>query len=225
MTDWTPEISGSSVVLRGAINPAIFQPAWFSRENLMSREEADSAKLGIISEQLAQFETESFVVQVTPDRFQVNSKPNTHFMLLKDLVIGTFHVLEHVPVTAMGINREMHFRVPDLDSWHRLGDKLAPKEAWNAVLGGRPGLATLEILAARDDSADTKVRVRVQPSVRVTPYGAYFNINEHYEASVEKGLRGLLDILDSRWEPAQAYAGRVATQVLDWAIAHKEDHV
>jgi hypothetical protein len=224
------ETAGSSIVLVGSFNPAIFQPSWFARQNLITTAEAEASDVKIIHPEICHFETEAFVVHVTKQRFMASTKPNTHWVLLRDLVLGTFYILEHTPVTALGMNRQMHFRVADEAAWHRLGDRLAPKEAWNEVLGGRPGLLTVEILADRRNVDEheaapaeaVKIRVKVQPSVRVTPYGAFFETNEHYPAPEADGLRSLLATLQERWEGSQEYANYIADHILDWASREPE---
>lgn len=42
-----PEIDGSSIVVLGSFNPAIFHPLWFKINQLIRPEEADSAKLEV----------------------------------------------------------------------------------------------------------------------------------------------------------------------------------
>lgn len=109
MPERVPEISGSSIVLLGSFNPKIFQPEWFGRHNLLPQGEVDAAKVKIIHPEFCQFETERFEVQITHERFSAASKPNSTPLPLRDLVLGTFFILEHTPVTAMGLNRQMHF--------------------------------------------------------------------------------------------------------------------
>src|SRR5688500_4623204 len=106
-----PKISGSSIVLRGSFNPTIFQPSWLARYNLISTQEADAAQVKVVHSEVSHFETESSVIQVTKDRFAAATKASVHWVPLADLVVGTFSILEHTPVTAMGINRQMHFEV------------------------------------------------------------------------------------------------------------------
>src|SRR5437899_2220983 len=98
------ETGGSIIVFVGSFNPAIFQPSWFVRHNLMPAGEADKADVKMIHPQVCHFETERFVVQVTGERFLAGTKPSTHWAPLRDLVLGTFFLLEHTPVTAMGLN-------------------------------------------------------------------------------------------------------------------------
>jgi hypothetical protein len=210
-----PEISSGSIVLVGSFNPAIFQPEWFLRQNLLSKGEVESAEIKIVHPQICQFETERFFVQVSHDRFTVISKTSTNSEPLRDLVMGTFFVLEHTPVNALGLNSQMHFQMESVTAWHRLGDKLAPKEAWAEILPGRPGMLSLSIITDRETPAGSKVHVKVEPSVRLK-HGVYFETNEHYIAN-EGGLKSLMEIVRERWGESQTYARQIAYHILDWA--------
>jgi hypothetical protein len=98
-----PEIDGAAVTLLGSFNPSIFQPQWFARQQLLPSAEADTAEVKVLVPQVCHFEIERFIVQVTNDRFAAASKANTNSAPLRDLVIGTFFILEHTPVTAIGL--------------------------------------------------------------------------------------------------------------------------
>jgi hypothetical protein len=117
----------------------------------------------------------------------------------------------------MGLNRMMHFPIESDEKWHALGDRLAPKEGWNGILGGRPGMAGLDIVAVLPDDEKTPFRIKVQPSVRVKPHGAYFETNEHHNAPESDGLRSLIATMRARWEAAQKYAYDVANHILEWS--------
>lgn len=215
-----PDISGSSVVLLGAFNPRIFQPQWFAREGLLSQEQADAADVKVIIPQVSHFETEQFVMQVSEDRFAVASKTNADPAPLCDLVRGTFFILEHTPVSAMGLNRQMHFALGSEEAWHQLGDRLAPKDGWKGVLGGRPGMRALLIETDEASESVKKFTVRVEPSVQVR-LGVFFETNEHYQAPEEDSLKRLMETLNARWEEVPIYASRVVEHILDWAAANK----
>jgi len=217
MPNWTPEISGASIVLTGSFNPTIFQPEWFGRQQLLPEAEISSAEIKIVMPQVCHFETERFIVYVMQDRFSASTKPNATSEPLRDLVLGTFFVLEHTPITALGLNRQMHFALKSEETWHKLGDRLAPKDGWNEILEGRPGLLSLEILTNRKHPEGSRVQVKVQPSVTLK-FGAYVETNEHYPAGKDQALKGLMEILKHNWEEAQKYAGKVADHILTWAI-------
>lgn len=216
MTLRIPEIDSATVALVGAFNPSIFQPQWFARQGLLPFAEADTAEIKLLVPQVCHFETERFIVQVTNDRFLASSKASTSSAPLRDLINGTFFILEHTPATAIGLNREMHFQIDSEEEWHKLGDRLVPKEGWQGILEGRVGMLSLDVTADKTDPPGAKINIKVQPSGRVK-FGAYFLINEHYPAPEAKPLAGAMAVLRDRWEGAQLYATQIANHILDWA--------
>lgn len=213
------EISAASVVLIGSFNPRIFQPEWFARQGLLPNAEAESANIQIIHQQVTQFETERFLFQVTTDRLYASTKPDTVSEPLRDLIVGTFYVLEHTPVQAMGLNRDMHFRMPSEEAWHQLGDKLAPKEPWREVIERRrPGLRDLQILYNPTSPKEPTTTITVQPSLQIQP-GVYFLVNEHFARVEEATVKSLMAILNDRWEEIQPNAERIARHILSWAAS------
>jgi hypothetical protein len=207
-------------VLLGSFNPKIFQPDWFARQDLLPHAETDEADVKIIAPQICHFETERFTVQVTQQRFLVLSKPNTNPAPLRDIVQGTFYILEHTPVDAMGLNQHMHFAMKSEEDWHQIGDRLAPKDGWREVLEGRPGLLSLTVQTQREKPTGTLFNVKVEPSTQIK-FGVYFESNEHYPASEPERLKGLMEILAGRWEESQIYASKIVDHILTWAETNK----
>jgi len=217
MPDRHPEVSGATIVLLGSFNPKIFQPQWFVRQNLLPEAEAEAAEIKIIVPQVCHFDTERFSVQVLEDRFTATSKPNTNSAPLRDLVQGAFFVLEHTPITAMGLNFHQHLAVASDEEWHKIGDKLAPKEGWKEVMTGRPGMRALLIETLLDEPKGVRFSVKVEPSGVVKPRGVYFETNEHYQGPTDEPLKTLMGVLGSRWEEAETYASTVINHILGWA--------
>jgi len=219
MSGRVPEVSGASVVLVGSFNPTIFQPQWFVRQNLLSHPEGDAAEIKILAPQVCDFETERFRIQVTTDRFAALSKPDANPSPLRDLVLGTFFILEYTPLTALGLNRDMHFGMPSEEAWNQIGDKLAPKEGWKGILKGRPGMRTLSIQAEIPDFPDapegTKLTVKVEPSLKVK-FGVYFQTNENYNAPRTDAMKFFMERIRSRWDGAYKYAAEIADHIIDW---------
>jgi hypothetical protein len=216
MANLVPEISSAIVVLLGSFNPKIFQPEWFARHELLPQGEADAAEIKLIIPQVCHFETERFIVQVTEQQFIAGTKPNANSAPLRDLVQGAFFILEHTPVGAMGINHLMHFATGSEQNWHRIGDRLAPKDGWNEVLEGRPGLSSMTILTNKDAPPGAQFRIKVEPSIAV-PLGVYFETNEHYPGPEKDSLKGLMGVLNDRWEESQVYATKVVEHIFTWA--------
>lgn len=125
----TPEISACSVALLGQFNPAIFHPAWLHGKGI--EEEASQINGEVLTHgQIAQFsiDTRSYFVQ--PERFQLETvtAPWVKILDITTKIFGEF--LHHTPVSAVGINRIAHFKLPSLSSRTKLGRLLAPIEPW-----------------------------------------------------------------------------------------------
>jgi hypothetical protein len=219
------QINGASIVLKGSFNPTIFQPQWFVRQNLLPTEEGEKAEVKVITPQVTEFHTERFIIQATMDSFGAVAKPDTNPSPLRDLVAGTFYVLEHTPLKALGLNRDMHFALPSEEVWNRVGDKLVPKAVWEGVLKGHVGMRALLIQAEVPGFPDIKqegsrLSVRVEPSNPVK-YGVFIQSNEHFEVPKDTTKSDasdyLMERIRTRWEGAYNYAAEVADYILDWA--------
>ena len=63
------EIEGVSIVLLGDFNPKIFQPAWFAAQELIRKEEAESAEIEVIHPEVVVFSLDWLRIQVTRNRW------------------------------------------------------------------------------------------------------------------------------------------------------------
>lgn len=195
-----PHSFSHSIVFLGNFNPKIFQPAWFAAQNLIGKNEEEGAKVDIISSDITMFSLEWLKIEVLHDRFKASTQQQPYLEALRDLVIGTFSVLRHTPLTMMGINNDMHFRVDSVDIWNEAGHRLAPKEIWTGSLN-KPGLVTLTMQDARSDERKGYIRVTVGPSPKVQP-GLAFMVNDHFEVVDKKMALGsdeLLETLKDVW--------------------------
>jgi hypothetical protein len=204
MPDFGCEIEATNIVLLGNFNPAIFQPAWLVAHNLIRKEEGDAAKIQVIAAEVASFATDWLNLLVTQNKFQASTSDPSHYEPLRDLVLGIFLLLEHTPFDKMGINREMHFKMPSVEAWHEVGHLLVPKEIWREFLGD-PGMRSVSVEGSPKHAPDTVLRVKVEPSTRVQP-GVYVETNQHHQASGPDAPRQLMGILRDKWTVSQEYA-------------------
>lgn len=202
MPDAKPDIHGMSIVMVGSFNPAIFHSAWFARLGLLPEEEATDVQQQVILPDFAQFTLAWLQLQVTPDRFQLSTTDPESFNLLRDLAIGTFRILEHSPVRALGINRDQHHRVDSIQRWHEIGLTLAPAKVWRTSLVDS-GMKSLLIEGRRDDGYAGYVHVRVEPSVHLFP-GIYIGVNDHFQMTSRSdqvvGAEEAIDVLETQWD-------------------------
>ena len=210
-----PEIEGVGIVLVGSFNPKIFQPAWFAAENLIRKEEAQEANIQIIHPQVASFSLDWLHLQVTDEQFTATTTQSSFYEPLRDLVFGTFRLLRHTPIRMMGLNRDFHFRMPSEEAWHAFGHRLTPKELWASVLK-EPGMRSLTMEGLRPDDLLGYIRVRVEPSIRISP-GVFINVNDHYavkEVETSRGCDEIIDILAREWKRSLDRSAEIVSSLL-----------
>lgn len=209
------EIDGFTIVLVGSFNCQIFQPAWFASQGLIRKEESEAAKVRVIHPEIAAFELDWCSLEVTTDRFSISTTQEPSYPVVRDLALGTFRILRHTPVRALGLNREMHFLMPSEEAWHALGHRVAPKEPWEGILH-KPGMLTLSMKGERQDKYTGYIQVRIEPSVRVHP-GVFIHINDHYKFKEEEfpqGTEGVINIIGSNYDNSLIQATRITKQLL-----------
>ena len=217
MADQAPEIESASIVLVGSFNPAILHPEWLAHQSLIRPEEAEQAKVEVVSRQLTVIRLSWFELQVLEDRFSATATDPAHFQTLQECVLGIFSLLEFTPINAMGLNRQMHFRMRKPESWASLENALAPKKPWAGILSGRrdgaPTLQTLSLDGNRDGSSAQSLIVKVEPSPRVQS-GVYMATNEHFEFSDASSTSEPMNMLSQHWLQALAYSKHLANKLI-----------
>ena len=194
--------NGLSIVLVGDFNAKIFHPAWFVTEKLISETEGTGAADLIITEQMATFKLPWLWVQVTPQQFVAVTVQDSHFEAVRDLVLGTFRLLRHTPISKLGINLERHYLCEDVNRWNNFGHQLAPKATWLKFMKD-PGLLSMRVMdkAAREGGPSGTTFVDVQSSLIFQP-GLFFRINNHYEWQSGIGAGEMVKILESNYTAA-----------------------
>ena len=202
-----------SIVLRGHFNPKIFQPYWFYVNELLGEKETETANVQVVHTDVSQFSLDWLEIQVLGDLFKARLLQNGYEEALRDLVLGTFKLLNHTPSRVMGVNKGAHFLVKSLDEWHSFGHKLAPKEGiWNCVLR-KPGTLSVVIEGHRTDGLEGCVRVKVEPSQRHHP-GVFVEVNDHFVGK-EEAITPLMEILSSQWDNCVERSKQIIRRVME----------
>ena len=193
-----PETSGVTVVLVGDFNPAIFTPAWFALNGLLPESVTTNANLKVAHRQLTSFDADWLSLEVRAERF-IAITFLAPYVRLHDLVVRVFKDhLYHTPIRAFGINRDLHFQVPNLLARDQIGNKLAPVDPWGSwgqalsrksERGGMTSL-TMSQFDPEGRPSGGQVNVTVEPSNRIGEgrYGVYVAVNDHY--SIESAESG-----------------------------------
>lgn len=227
-----PENNSVSIVLLGSFNAAIFHPAWFVANNLLSKNNLESSEVEIILKEIAVFKIGDWLrIQVVPDRF-IAETLEPPFVRLSDLVYKTFReVLNHTPIFKLGINRKVHFTVGDEETRNKIGKMLAPQEAWGEWAdfiargkdekhGGMISIVMQQV--GIDDREIGHIQAKVQPSPLIkNGSGIIVEVNDHYEIPKDDALDGAIritDILSKQFEDSI----RRSEWIIDQVMALKE---
>lgn len=192
-----------SIVLIGSFNPAIFHPAWFEQQGLLPSIETKSAQIEIISNDIAIFSVGWLRLEVVGERFTAKTNDESKFGPLFDLVTGTFKILEHTPITQLGINRELQFALPTVEKWHTVGHTLAPKKIWEKYTSA-PGMKALVMECVRDDKREGALNITVKPTIpdktSLKPWRVEVAVNDHMVLSPEANSIVCCNVISEDWE-------------------------
>ena len=221
-----PEMSGTSIVLVGSFNPAIFTPAWFELHGLLPHGTAETAALEVAHQQATAFNAEWLYLNVTVERLLVETvqAPDVR---VRDLVVRTFReYLNHTPLSALGINRSVHFDVETLANRDRIGRILAPLEPWG-VWGDKIGVdgthAALTSVTMSQNDPDGRpkggrINVNVEPSTRIGKgrTGVFVNVNDHFEceANQRDAAEAVIQLLEDNFDASVERSNRLIDQVM-----------
>ena len=210
-----PDLSGVELVFVGKLNPAIFTPAWFAMHKLLPDGIAESAKLEVAHDEMTAFSTDWLRLRVTTTQLQLLATVLSYVRLV-DLARRTFgEHLRHTPLTALGINRYVHFRVQHPIDRTRLGRTLAPVTPWGkwaAALGtddthGGMTSLTMTQVHPSDRSHDDRINVRVEPSTAVGHglTGVFVVVNDHFvpQGDNPAGASQVIELLSRHHESSR----------------------
>jgi len=228
---FAPEISSVVVVLVGNFNPPIVRPDWLEKHGLFGAGIADAAEIEVIHPEVSIFRMDWASFQVQKSRFVVRME-EAPFVQLQDLLVRTFReLLPHTPIWAMGINRQVDFRVPDMRARDRIGTLLAPPEKWGewgaqirAEIDGvndklHGGMASLTMQQKKlDDRPNGYINAKIEPSSRLpATSGVFVEVNDHYEVGDRKenvDAFEIVNLLEANFEKSIERSEWIINQVM-----------
>lgn len=174
-----PELASDAmaVVVLGEFDPLLITPRWLRQADLIAAEDYESYVTDVISPNVTVVKFGSIQLKVLTTSLEVTTEAAVDLEVARDLAAGILLSKGAPRVSAMGINRMVHFPT-DLDGYHAVGDALTPKDVWGGVLF-LPGMLNLGIVGARDDGYGGTVNVQIQPSTVIRP-GVFVSVNDHY---------------------------------------------
>lgn len=221
-----PEIDRANVVFVGDFNPRIFRVDWFGAQGLLPEEEVASADIDIVHPDLSRFSTDWLVIQVERHRFLAETSAHPQ-VRLADLVVRLFgEFLSHTPVGLVGINRIVHFAVPNLEALDRIGERLAPQDAWGEWTdqikgtperhGGMQSITMQQTLL--DDRENGYIRAKIERSASIkSPFVIRADVNDHYaigDPATVTGCEKAVSIVSDRFEASLKRSAWIIDQVM-----------
>lgn len=200
----------ATIVIVGSFNPAIFHPEWLKRHGLIPAVEAEGVDVEIVHNELAKFSLRWLDIEITSNRFQAKTDDIAQFMPLRDLIMGMFQILEHTPISQIGINRKLVYQMKDEAEWHKVGDTLAPKRIWEKCLPERPGLIALAIQSARNNEPKGKTNIKLSGAAGNK---IVFDINQHIEIT-DNQASSLIEILNKNWQRLQDESENIGKTII-----------
>ena len=220
------EIFNSTIVVLGPFSPGVFTPDWLENSKLIGATDAEHARTSkdfVVSNEVTNIVSESFRLQVTQDRLLVENV-GVLTPAVRDLVSGILRLHDKLPIRAVGLNFLAHFKIDNIDDYHRVGDAFAPKKIWETVFTEKPlsfGMTDVAMRIAPFERGDLvthedEQRVTIQPSTRISN-GVFTSINNHYSFSSVDAISKATPskstpsksssdwactLIDSKWEPA-----------------------
>jgi hypothetical protein len=212
----SPQIhtQSTTAVLLGSFNPRIFEPLWFSRNELVPEQEASDAEVQLINREFCHVAFGWVDLVVTEDRLQAQTTSETvNEGQIRDLLVGVLKLLPHMPITGGSIHHRAEIAIKTEEEWHAIGHTLAPKEVWEDVLD-QPGMFDFAMMGARPDDLKGSIRVRIQPSQVVQP-GIFLNVNDEFFMPEDDEHPDASELLDKLWPEAARRATDIQTRLLE----------
>jgi hypothetical protein len=180
MSDTVGDIDQSSVVFLGAFDVTKMHPNEEIIQDILTPADADHLRVTfLLPRDVIEFETQFLIVHVDRTRCSIQSRPSAP---VPEKVIDFAAALlpeVDVMVTAMGINRDLHFPVRDPAKYKGLRDKLINQNVLGSVLNDVL-VRALIVESKRHDSDAGNIVTRVEASVLI-PQGLFIQVNDHTE--------------------------------------------
>jgi hypothetical protein len=223
MSTFTNVYEEVSVVVVGSLNPAIFNPDWLLRHELLSEEDvAEQVSIDVIHPEVCRFSLPWCDLEVLTNRLIIRTHQKGYFEATRDLAVGMFSVLSETPVTGIGLNTTYRDVFDSREGLDRIGDSLAPKQPWKSILPDSPrhGLSRLNIQSERADDVPGVVNTHILPVLVEEKHGIETKVNCHFDfALMREGSQEATvgEVILGYWDESLRVAETAHANILDLA--------
>ncbi|WP_289645050.1 hypothetical protein [Maribacter aestuarii] len=172
-----------------------------SNKGIIRNIEADTAVVEIIHPNISKFSVSDWLnVEATQERIDFKTNRESHFEILRDLVVSVFSNLSETPVKAFGINHLCHFTMKDKKDYENFGYWLSPVKIFNDLLK-KPRLQTIQFRDIEPDKeGEGNITITISPSDLILDgKSVVFNINNHFKET-QGDATLMIKMLVKSWE-------------------------
>ncbi|MBU1093582.1 MAG: hypothetical protein KKH01_03880 [Firmicutes bacterium] len=195
MSNFKEQHKGVSIVLVGNFSPLMFHPTWFSKNEVISEDDADAVVKNtnsnmVVSPGLTIFQTSNLEFSITPDRFMILAKKDP-VIFAKDSILKTFERMSSVSIKALGINNFTIIELENASQFQDFADRLAPKDLWTNLLEDevtgddrKSGLIKMTMMKKTEFGA---INFTIESTNKVK-YGIHVSCNHHFDLAPDNGF-------------------------------------
>jgi hypothetical protein len=192
----TLELEGASIVILGSFNPVIFHPSWLLANGLISKDDSEDTEVKQIHPAISSMFVGKWLnLEVMRERFSVICSEPPSFQRMRDLVLGVLSLLEHTPVTAIGMNFDRKFSLRSEEALHKVFDRFCPASCWKGIIES-PAFKSFEVSRGRTKERLLNLKIAFEHKVE---FGLFVSSNYHREPE-DLTPAGVVDILNREWK-------------------------
>ena len=206
----------TSIVLLGrAYDARAFRPASAFQYGLLTVEDAAKADLRLIAGDVTHYVVPDWLrVLIDRERAEFACLRASEEPRFRDFVVGMLREAKQSTTSAIGINRETHYKMPSREALDAVGHRLAPKDQWNPLMQN-PGLLSLSMRGTIPGLGAEYVNTKIEPSATFhAQFGLYVNCNFHFKLTEDADSARVAALVESNWraclDSATAQAKRLA---------------
>jgi hypothetical protein len=156
---------GLHLLVDGHLNPFIFVPEWFHKEDLLRDYEIDDAKKSLATDSsFLAFKTEDFSFVVSRNSLEIFSNSGHLELTLRDLMLNIFSLLRHTPLTRLTISRSAHLASAASPAVSPHWPSLLPPSPFEPLLG-KPTVVDVSAQGSAGPVPEgSQVAISIQPS-------------------------------------------------------------
>jgi hypothetical protein len=169
-----------SIVVRGKFSPVTLSPDQLHKDKLIGEVEYSESAIEVrVPGEVSIFNAGWLRCVANADTLELQTEQEAEQERLRDLAVGLLKSYSDKPISALGLNRQIHFPLNDPDRWHSIGDSLVNNEIWNGVMNV-PGMRMVVFWGERSDQYAGRIQIQVEPSFVHSP-GVFVAYNDHYD--------------------------------------------